>query len=253
MQADAAWRRRRHPERCRKAETALVCPDDEIQLRGFWIACGLPAEAWPAAIERFLRHRQLVERHSARAGLMGPAGVGGFLLKHVADSLAALKVYPELLRGPTRLADVGSGAGLPGLALAIALPGLNLTAIESNHRKADFIQLAAEALGLTDRVDVVCGRSRGLAADERFAGRFALVAARAVAPAGRLIRECRGLIAPGGSALFYKTPAAVAEELPAASREAGRRGLTVEASDIIDLPAGAGTRQFIRVAAAPPD
>ena len=225
--------------------------EDQAHLRDFWIGCGLPARDWPAAIARYARYRQLIEAHNAAAALMGPAGTRDFHLKHVADSLAVLKVYPHLLGGAVRLADVGCGAGLPGIVLAIALPELLLTAVESNRRKADFVAMAAEELELADRIRVLPRRSRELAADQRYAHAFDVVTVRAVAPAEKLIRDCRRLIAAGGSAILYKTPEAVAGELPAARRLAQRHGLAVEASEPLALPAGAGRRQFIRVTAPP--
>ncbi len=180
---------------------------------------------------------------------MGRTSRADFYLKHVCDSLAVLLAYPELLRRPARLADVGCGAGLPGLVLAGALPDLYLTAIESNRKKSAFLALAAEALGLADRVQVLARRSREVGHDQRFRRRFDVVTARAAGSCEKLIRDCRLLIAPGGSAIFYKTPGALRAETPPARREARKHKLAVEVSGIITLPAGAGTRQFLRVVA----
>ena len=220
--------------------------DDLSQLHDFWLACGLPESACPAALTRFQQYRQLIEAHNAAASLMGPAGVGDFYLKHVADSLAVLIAWPELASGPLRLADVGAGAGLPGLVLAIALERVQLTAIESNQRKAEFVRLAAGELGLADRVRVVSRRSRELGQEGASANQFDVIVARAVAAADKLIRDNRRLLAPGGSMILYKTPSSLGEELHLAQREADKYGLTVTVSEPIDLPAGAGARQFIR-------
>ncbi len=224
-------------------------PDAVDQLCRLWDSAGLPADRWPEAVDCFGRFWTLIQAHNARAGLTAAGGEDDFRLKHVADSLAALCVCGEPFAGPGELADVGSGAGLPGLILAVALPELRLTAVESNRRKADFIELAANELGLGDRVEVVARRSREIGHDQRYARRYRVVTARAVAPADKLIRDCRLLIAPGGSAVFYKTPPAVASELPLARREAARHGLTIDVSDILDLPGGAGTRQFLIISA----
>lgn len=218
------------------------------QVRAFWIACGLGAEAWPEAIQSYERYWDLIRAHDAEAGLMGRVSGEDFQLKHVADSLAVLAAFAGLLDAAA-LADVGCGAGLPGVVLAAALPRLRLTAIESNRRKASFLELAAAELGLADRVEVVPRRSRELGHDGNYRHRFDVVTARAVAPAEKLIRDCRLLIAPGGSAIFYKTPESMAAELPLARREAHKHGLTVESSEVVELPGGAGRRQFIRVIA----
>lgn len=227
-----------------------MCPERQNDLRDFWLACSLPTAGWQKAIEKFDEYLQLIRAHNASAGLMGPAGVADFPLKHVADSLAAIKAYPALFSGPVRLADVGAGAGLPGIVLAIALPELRLTAIESNRRKADFVAVAAAHLGLAGRVEALARRSRELGREDGFAGAFDVVVARAVAPAEKLIRENRLLLAPGGSMILYKTPQAVIEELPLARREAGKFGLAIETSEVVELPAGTGSRQFIRAIAS---
>ena len=228
---------------------AHFCADTEEQLHGFWRACGLPERAWPGAIGLYRKYWHLIGARNAAAGLMGNVSGEDFCLKHVADSLAVLPAWPELLAGSRRLADVGCGAGLPGIVLAVALPHLHLTAIESDRKKAAFVAAAVEELGLAGRAEVVPRRGRELGHDERFRGRFDTVTARAVAPADKLIRDCRLLIAPGGSALLYKTPAGVAGELAGCRREARKHKLTVQTSAVIDLPGGAGRRQFLRVRA----
>ena len=237
--------------------------DAKEALRHFWNACGLPETAWPEALERYQRYWGLIQTHNEPAGLMGRVSPEDFYLKHLVDSLSILAAYPGLIdRGPQtrgiafgdpapcRLVDVGSGAGLPGIVLAVALPQLQLAAVESNHKKSRFVATAIESLGLAARAAVINRRSRDLGHDRNFAGQFDVVTARAVASADKLIRDCRLLLAAGGSAILYKTPAAVAEEFPLARREAAKHKLTVETSAVIDLPAGAGTRQFIRIRAA---
>ncbi len=216
-------------------------------LQQFWRTCSLDDRAWPAAAEMFERYWDLIRTHNARAGLVGNVSEADFHLKHLADSLAVLLAWPEMLAGPVRLADMGCGAGLPGVVLAIALPSLHVTAIESNQKKAEFVALAAAELGLADRVAVVARRSRELIRDDRYRGAFDVVAARAVATAEKVIRDGRRLLAPGGSIILYKTPAALAEELPLARREADKHGLTLETSAPIHLPANAGARRFLRV------
>src|SRR5712691_1349680 len=80
---------------------------------------------------------------------------------HVADSLSALALAQ--VRSATRVADIGAGAGFPGLALAIALPGATVTLVESARRKCDFIAHAAQAADIAN-AEVRCGRSEEWAA-----------------------------------------------------------------------------------------
>jgi 16S rRNA (guanine527-N7)-methyltransferase len=98
---------------------------------------------------------------------------------HVADSLSGLAV--DDLRNAAKIADIGSGAGFPGLPLAVALPAAQLDLIESVGRKCDFIRRAADAAGLSN-VEVLDARSEELASGPRRESYDAVVA-RAV---GRL-------------------------------------------------------------------
>ena len=110
--------------------------------------------------------------------------------------------------------DVGSGAGLPGLALAIARPDLDLHLVEPMLRRTNWLSMAVAELGLTN-VSVHRGRA------EQFWGTLSapVVTARAVARLGELARWCLPLLLPGGSLLAIRG-ASVAEEL-----EADRSGL----------------------------
>jgi len=227
-----------------------VCSQGETELAAFWDRCDLPGSSRQAAMRAYRHFWDLIQARRAEDRLMGRVDEDEFYLKHLADSLAVLLAWPELFAGPVKLADVGAGAGLPGLVLAIALPEIHLTAIESNHRKARFIRLAARELALADRVEVIDRRSRELAHDPAHRGRYELLTARAVAKTDKLIRDCRRLLAPGGSAVFYKTPAAVVEEMPLAQPEARRHHLELMTSAVIELPCSAGKRQFIRLCAA---
>jgi 16S rRNA (guanine527-N7)-methyltransferase len=214
-------------------------------LENSWRAVGLPEARWLETAGRLRRYRDLIAEHNEAAGLMGPSGLGDFPLKHVADSLSLLAVWPP--PGPIRLADVGAGAGLPGVVLALALPELHLTAIETNGRKASFLARAAEELGLSGRAEVVCRQVREVDEDPEYRAGFDLVTARAFAPADRCIRHTRHLLGPEGALVLYKTPGGVAREISAARREAGRFGLAVKTSRTIRLPGETGTRQFLRV------
>jgi 16S rRNA (guanine527-N7)-methyltransferase len=97
------------------------------------------------------------------------------------------------------LADVGSGAGLPGLALAIARPDLELTSIETIQKKAAFQQQAKIELGLKN-VSIYCGRAEQYQGGEVFSG----VVSRAFSSLSEFIRLAGQLAAPGGSLFAMK-------------------------------------------------
>lgn len=113
---------------------------------------------------------------------------------HVADSLSGLDV-PQL-RSARRIADIGAGAGLPGLALAAALPGAAVTLVESVGRKCRFIEETAAAMG----VDVYVVHARA----EEWAGPAEIVTARALAPLAVLCEYAAPMLEPGGHLIAWK-------------------------------------------------
>jgi 16S rRNA (guanine527-N7)-methyltransferase len=119
---------------------------------------------------------------------------------HVADSLTGLDV-PEL-RAAQRIADVGAGAGFPGLALAVALPGAQIDLIESIGRKCDFMRTAITAAGIANAT-VLNTRSEDLASGD---GREAydIVTARAVGRLSTLAELASPLLKPNGVLIAWK-------------------------------------------------
>lgn len=133
---------------------------------------------------------------------------------HVADSLAALEL--DRVRDARTIADIGAGAGFPGLALAAALPGANVSLIESTRRKAEFIARAADAAGLTN------ARAVAVRAEEWDTGIGAcdLVTARALAPLPVIAEYAAPLLRAGGALVAWKGARVRAEEEAAASAAA---------------------------------
>jgi 16S rRNA (guanine527-N7)-methyltransferase len=133
---------------------------------------------------------------------------------HVADSLVALDL-PEV-RAARRIADLGSGGGFPGVALAIALPDARVALVESVARKCAFLAGAAADLGLGN-VEVVNVRAE---AWEEGLGAHDLVVARAVAPLSVLVEYAAPLLAPDGLLVAWKGRLEPAEEADGAAAAA---------------------------------
>jgi 16S rRNA (guanine527-N7)-methyltransferase len=133
---------------------------------------------------------------------------------HVADSLVALDV--AAVRAARRIADLGSGGGFPGLALAIALPGAHVALVESVGRKCAFLARAAADLGLGN-VEVVHARAE---AWEQGLGAHDVVLARALAPLAVLVEYAAPLLAPDGLLVAWKGRPESAEEADGAAAAA---------------------------------
>jgi 16S rRNA (guanine527-N7)-methyltransferase len=140
--------------------------------------------------------------------------------------------------------DIGTGAGFPGIPLAIAFPGSRWVLVESEGRKVEWLGRIVEELGLRN-AEVVRGRARELRHNRPDLEEACdLVTARAVGDLGRIAREARGLLKPGGLLLCAKGPALDAAERALGEREARKSGLEPAG----EVPAGVPGRGTICVA-----
>ena len=135
-------------------------------------------------------------------GLLGPREVPRLWSRHVLNCAAVAELVPR----PARLVDLGSGAGLPGVVLALMLPDVEVTLLERMERRAAFLQECVSVLDLPN-AHVRCCRAEDLA------GRLLadVVTARAVAPMERLAGLALGLVRPGGLVLAIKGAGAAQE------------------------------------------
>jgi 16S rRNA (guanine527-N7)-methyltransferase len=148
------------------------------------------------ARDRLERFTQLIAsyRDAARlTGLESPADVRGVLVR---DSLALVPFVSEL--APSEVADLGSGAGVPGIPLAVAMPDISLTLFERSARKASFLEIAVNTLKLPN---VQVAARDPLA--EREAERFPCVVIRSVAPVNKLTEIADRLLAPDGRLMGF--------------------------------------------------
>jgi 16S rRNA (guanine527-N7)-methyltransferase len=154
---------------------------------------------------------------------------------HIADSLSGLEI--ESLASANRIADLGSGAGLPGLALAACLPGSRFDLIESVGRKCEFLRTAIERMGLANAA-VVCERSEDWAAGEGREG-YEAVTARAVGSLATVAELASPLLAEGGVLAVWRGARSSEEEAEVA-RAADR--LAIEPIEIRSVRPYEGSR-----------
>ncbi len=154
---------------------------------------------------------------------------------HVADSLTGLEIVG--LREARRIADVGAGAGFPGLALAVALPQAQVDLVESVGRKCEFMRRAATAAGIAN-AHVLNTRSEDLAASE---GREAYdaVTARAVGRLSTLAELASPILKPNGVLVAWKGKRDPEEEAQLANAAAD---LAMEPVEVLDVGDRAGSR-----------
>jgi 16S rRNA (guanine527-N7)-methyltransferase len=184
-------------------------------------------------IGQFVRYAELlVEWNATRMNLTRLVSPRDIAVKHFLDSLALLTVQTPPLHA--QILDVGTGAGLPGLALKIARPDLRVTLMDGTAKKLTFCRAVADDLGL-DFVETVHARAEEAAKRPDLAGRFDWVVARAVAPLDKLLPWLAPFAAPGGLLLSLKGIAADTE-LAAARPIAKRLGLTLSPPISVPLP-----------------
>lgn len=164
--------------------TDLIGADEELSREVFGV--GL------AAVEHFA---QMLAEEGELRGLIGPREVPRLWRRHILNSAA---VAPFLPKSGT-VADVGSGAGLPGIVLAIMRPDVDFTLIEPMERRVEWLSEVIEEIGL-DNVHIAHKRAEEL----HKVSRFTVVTARAVAAMDKLLRFTMPLVEPGGRLLALK-------------------------------------------------
>ena len=181
------------------------------------LLCAAAAEMGAALTEDMARRmtafHDLLTAANRRMNLTRvPEDFGDSLDRNYLDSLAPLASgWPE---GVRTLIDVGSGAGFPGVPLSIALPGVRVTLLEAQQKRADFLRSVVDALGLN--AEVICARAEDAGRRDGLREGFDIACARAVAPLNVLAEYLLPFARVGGKMLALKGPT-LQEELDAAA------------------------------------
>jgi len=215
---------------------AQQVPDSELAaaLSSGTTALGLTLSS--AQVGRLVAYLRLLAKWNRVYNLTAVRQPERMVSRHLLDSLAIV----PYVQGP-RVLDVGSGAGLPGLPLAVALPAQRFTLLDANLKKSRFLLQAVVELGLRN-VAVVSERAE----QYRPAERFATVLSRAFASVPEMLRLCGHLSTPGGRYLAMKgaRPEAELRALPA-----GFRVLDVA---VLQVPGVEAPRHVVSIAATEP-
>lgn len=157
-----------------------------------------------AQVAAFARFRALLLEWNQRFNLTAISDPTAVLTRHFLDSLSAAYAIPAERRvHPTALVDVGSGAGFPGLPLAIAFPHWRITLLEATGKKVTFLEHVAHELGLAN-VRAIHARAEQLAHVPSERGRYDFVTARALAALPTLLEYCQPFARVGGLTIALK-------------------------------------------------
>ena len=147
----------------------------------------------PQQLDSLRAYAELLEGVGVSRGLVARGDAGRVWPRHVLDSL---RVVPCLLPAELRAIDVGSGAGLPGIPLAVAVPRLSVVLLEARTSRVAFLELAATSLRISN-VGVEHGRA------EQVTLRAQLCLARALAAPAAAWALCAPLLEPGGRVIYF--------------------------------------------------
>lgn len=160
------------------------------------------------------RYADLLATEGVLRGLIGPREAPRLWDRHLLNSAVLAEAIPER----TTVCDIGSGAGLPGVVLAVAREDLTITLVEPLLRRTTFLEEVVADLGL-ENVEVVRGRADALHGSRQ----FDVVTSRAVAPMGRLLEWSMPLVAKDGALVAMKG-SSVTDEIGEASETLARLG-----------------------------
>ena len=195
------------------------------------------------ALDGAIAYAGLLASAGVERGLIGPREVPRLWKRHLLNCAVVAPAFAP----DASVADIGSGAGLPGLVVALCRPDLRVTLVEPMLRRVRFLEEALSSIGL-ENIEIVRARAEELHDDRRFDA----VTARALAPLARLGAWCLPLVRPGGSVLALKGESATGE-LAAAFSTLQRLGATeahvaIYGEGVLEVP----TRVVVISTGSPP-
>lgn len=179
----------------------------------------MTSQRYPEVFSGLNQYALLLSTLGIERGLIGPREVPRLWDRHILNCAVVADPAHGLIPPESSVIDIGTGAGLPGLVWAITRPDTTVTLVDSMLRRVEFLELAVNELGLTDRVTVVRGRAEDLGSTIY----SDVVTARAVAPLPKLLTWLGPFVSDGGSILAFKGQNA-AEEISEAGPQLRKLG-----------------------------
>jgi 16S rRNA (guanine527-N7)-methyltransferase len=201
---------------------------------------GVAVDALPRVLAQFQWYRQELLDWNTRINLTAITNPEEVMVKHFLDSLSLLQAYD---RPQTRLIDIGSGAGFPGLPLKIVRPAWDMALVEATGKKVAFLQHMVESLELSG-VTAIHTRAEDLAQQREYRAAFDLVTARAVSALPILLEYAAPFCRAGGTIILYKK-GDLAEELLQGKRAARLLGVSPPVDQPVTLPGLADDRRLL--------
>ena len=162
------------------------------------------------------------------------------LVKHFADSLSICTIIPDNVKF---VCDLGTGAGFPGIPMAIAYPDLQFTLIDSLNKRIKFLQEVVDALGLTN-VTLVHGRAEEAGRNKLYREQYDLVVSRAVANISTLSEYCLPLVKVGGYFISFKS-GDIEDEIKQSGKAISKLGGKLQKPVLFNLPDTNISRSFL--------
>jgi 16S rRNA (guanine527-N7)-methyltransferase len=187
--------------------------------------------------EKFARFTELLITESQKYNLTRIDSPEQIEIRHFLDSLTGFPVLDALSQKTgkiLKILDIGSGAGFPGLVLAIIRPGWKIVSLEATAKKATFQKLVCDDLKL-DNVTIISERAESLAHESNYREKFDAATARALAAMPVLAELSLGFVKVGGAALYWKGPS-VSDESKTAMNAIGQMGAEIETVYTYTLP-----------------
>ena len=187
--------------------------------------------------EQLFEYYSMVVEKNKVMNLTGITDEREFVIKHIIDSLSLVKAgmpITELLTSGSRLIDIGTGAGMPGVILKIAFPSLSVVLFDSLKKRLNFLDEVIETLSLKD-IETLHGRAEDMGQDNDYRESFDIAVSRAVARLNVLSEYSLPFVKPGGAFIPYKS-GDIAEELKEAKNAIAMLGGHLERDVKFRLP-----------------